>query len=182
MRLADQRRAGRVELGGRLIEDQVARSHGQQPRDGHELHLAARQARRIARGERLDAHAHPAPHSVRSMTSSRGTPRFMGANATSSNTRRRRPPTSASSGSWKRSRRAPAIRCIGHALTSSPSSRQLTRQGAPDRAGRQARCDQAERRLARLAGARESHDLAVGELAGRSRRSDGRVGARRTGS
>ena len=43
-RLTDERRPGRIELRGRLVEDQVARAHGQQARDGDQLHLAARQA------------------------------------------------------------------------------------------------------------------------------------------
>ena len=53
----DGRRAGRVELGGRLVEDEHVRAHRDDAGDGHALLLATRQRERLALGEVRDRQA-----------------------------------------------------------------------------------------------------------------------------
>jgi len=62
--VADQARPGRVELGRRLVEDHVAWAHREQAGDRDQLGLAAREPRRVAELDRLDAeqrHRRPRP-------------------------------------------------------------------------------------------------------------------------
>ncbi len=84
--LADQPRAFRIELGRRLVEDEVRRPHRQQRGDDHELALAARQAARLALREVVDAERRQG--GLRPARRSRAAvkPRFIGPSATSSNT------------------------------------------------------------------------------------------------
>ena len=53
--VGDRRRPGRVELGGRLVEDEDARAHRHDARDRDALLLAAGQGERLAIGEVGDA-------------------------------------------------------------------------------------------------------------------------------
>ena len=72
-RSATADRPRRVELGGRLVEDQHARAHGDDAGDGDSLLLAARQRARFAIGEVADRQsrhacrrcAHPSPRAGR---------------------------------------------------------------------------------------------------------------------
>ena len=85
-RLADQPRPLRVELGGRLVEDEVGRPHRQQrgdrPRAAPGRRTAA--AARARRGPRCRGSR--APPCVRATVSRAGRPRFIGPSATSSKT------------------------------------------------------------------------------------------------
>ena len=77
---------GRIELGGRLVEDQDARAHRHDARDRDPLLLAAGQGERLAVGEVGDRQPRRASSSIRASISARGMPRFSSPKASSSRT------------------------------------------------------------------------------------------------
>ena len=106
------------------------------------------------RGERMPTSA--------SMTSSRGTPRFMGAERDLLEDACRRPPRAGSRGPGSTMPTTPASTCIGHAGDVLAIEQQTVPGSVPsDGPRRQPDRHEAHRGLARLAGAREADDLAV---------------------
>ena len=179
-RLADEARALRIELRGRLVEDEVGRPHRKERGDHHELRLAARQPSRLALGEVPRCRASPARAFVRSTVSRAGSPRFIGPSATSSNTEPVTP-DSWVAGFWKPIPTRVENSWRGLPAMSAPSIVRLPVSAAADRARGEPRRDQAERRLARLVGADDPDDLAGRRASGRCR--GGRASrSRRSGS
>ena len=84
--VGDRRRPGRIELGGRLVEDEDRRPHRHDAGDRDPLLLAAGQGERLAVGEVADREPRRAMASIRASISSRGTPRFSSPKASSSRT------------------------------------------------------------------------------------------------
>ena len=80
------RRPGRVELGGRLVEDEDVRPHRDDAGDRDPLLLAARQREGLALREVADPSRRSRTASMRPSISARGTPRFSSPNASSSRT------------------------------------------------------------------------------------------------
>ena len=149
--VADQPGPLRVELGGRLVEDEVARPHRQERGDRPtSWRLAAGQPARFALGQVLDAEHARARPCVRATVSRAGSPRFIGPSATSSKTDAGHP------GQLRGRvlepdpdpRRELVERLAGHRLA--VDRQPAAGQRAADRARREPRRDEAERRLARL--------------------------------
>ena len=82
----DRRRPGRVELGGRLVEDEESRPHRHDAGDRHPLLLATGQRERLAVGQVRRSPAGSSTASIRPSISARGTPRFSRPKASSSRT------------------------------------------------------------------------------------------------
>ena len=161
-RLADEPRPGRVELGGRLVEDHVARPHRQQRRDPDELGLAAGEPLRVAldRGARAAAGRSPRASARRSRRPRR--PRFIGPSAISSKTVAAIPERWVF-GFWKPTTTRSASSCVVRPAVGSPSIVSVPVRLAADRRRREPGRDEAERGLARLVRPDEADDLAVVE-------------------
>ena len=159
--LADQSRPFRVQLGGQLVEHEMWRPHRQQRRDHHELALAARQAARFA-------------------VPRWSMPRVARAAFVRSTVSRWVSPVHRPQGDLLEDRAGhagqlgrrvlepdpdPRRELVERLVRPSPRRRSRGRPGqrAADRARRQARRHQAQRRLAGLVGADDADDLAVGE-------------------
>ena len=150
-RLADEARPGRVQLGGRLVEDHVARPHRQQRCDADELRLAAGQpgAGRGAGSTRCGAA--PGRPRVRSTVSATRRPRFIGPSATSSKTVPAIPDRWVF-GFWKPTPTRVANSWVGLPAIGSPSIESVPVSVPPIDAGARPGGDETERRLAGLVG------------------------------
>ncbi len=159
-RRGDEPRPLRVELRGRLVEDDVSRPHREEAGDRDQLRLAAGQAGRVAIGEVLDPERREGParsghglgdrqpqvhrpegHLLEDRGGDPGALRLRVLEADHDPLRE-------------------LVDRAGHRLT---VDQHLAAQLAADRRRRQARRDQAERRLAGLVGADEPDDLAVAQ-------------------
>ena len=159
--VADQPRTLRVELGRRLVEDQVRGAHREQGRDHDELALPAGQAPRFTLGQILDPEQAQRLTGARSIVSRGEMPRFIGPIATSSKTVPVTPESCVVGvlEPDRDPRRELVDGLPGHRLAVDPQA--TPGQRPADRPGRQARGDETERRLAGLVGTDDADKLTI---------------------